>query len=67
MGCLQCRQPEPFQRQPAGISQNRSAQEASSRKAPHTIPFLNSSSGYFVPRQTMPSFQSVRTIDRSSV
>jgi hypothetical protein len=33
----------------------------------HTIPFRNSSSGYFVPRQTMPSFHSVCTIDRSSV
>ncbi len=33
----------------------------------HTIPFLNSSSGYFVPRHTMPSFQSVKNIDRSSV
>ncbi len=33
----------------------------------YTIPFLNSSSGYFVPRHTMPSFHSVKNIDRSSV
>ncbi len=33
----------------------------------HTIPFRNSSSAYFVPRQTIPSFQSVRNIERSSV
>ena len=28
-------------------------------RAPHTNPLRNSSSGYFVPRHTMPSFQSV--------
>jgi hypothetical protein len=33
----------------------------------HTIPFRSSSSGYFVPRQTMPSFHNVRIIERSSV
>ncbi len=33
----------------------------------HTIPLRNSSSGYFVPRHTIPSFHSVRIIDRSSV
>ena len=33
----------------------------------HTIPFRNSSSGYFVPRHVTPSFHSVRNIDRSSV
>ena len=33
----------------------------------HTIPLRNSSSGYFVPRHTIPSFHSVRNIDRSSV
>jgi len=33
----------------------------------HTIPLRNSSSRYFVPRQTIPSFHSVSTIDRSNV
>ena len=33
----------------------------------HTIPFRNSSSGYFVPRQTIPSFHSVTSMDFSSV
>jgi len=32
-----------------------------------TMPFLNSSSGYFVPRQTIPSLQSVRNMERSKV
>ena len=31
----------------------------------YTIPFLNSSSGYFVPRQVTPSFRRVRNIERS--
>jgi hypothetical protein len=34
---------------------------------PHTIPFRNSSSRYFVPRHTIPPFHSVSIIDRSSV
>src|ERR1022692_4660740 len=33
----------------------------------HTIPLRNSSRGYFVPRHTMPSFESVWTMERSSV
>lgn len=33
----------------------------------YTIPFRSSSSGYFVPRHTIPSFHSVSTIDRNSV
>jgi hypothetical protein len=33
----------------------------------HTIPFRNSSSGYFVPRHVMPSSHSVRIIECSSV
>lgn len=65
MGCLQFRQPELFQRQ--GSVRWIRVERARSAKAPHTIPFLSSSSGYFVPRQTMPPFQSVRIVDRSSV
>lgn len=38
-----------------------------SRDVFHTIPFLNSSSGYFVPRHTIPSCHKVRIIERSSV
>ena len=37
----------------------RRRQIAVSRKPHHTIPFLSSSSEYFVPRQTIPSFHSV--------
>ncbi len=33
----------------------------------HTAPLRSSSSGYFVPRQVTPSFQSVSPIDRNSV
>lgn len=36
-------------------------------RRPYTIPWRNSSSGYFVPRHTMPSFQRVINIERSSV
>jgi hypothetical protein len=34
---------------------------------PQTIPFRNSSSGYFVPRQVMPSSHRVKIIERSKV
>ena len=33
----------------------------------YTIPFLNSSRGYFVPRQMIPSFRRVWTMESSSV
>jgi hypothetical protein len=33
----------------------------------HTNPLRNSSSGYFVPRHTMPSFEKVWIMERSSV
>jgi len=33
----------------------------------HTIPLRNSSSGYFVPRHVMPSFERVWTMERTSV
>ena len=33
----------------------------------HTMPFRNSSSGYFVPRHSIPLFHRVRTIDLRSV
>ena len=33
----------------------------------HTIPFLNSSSGYLVPRQIMPSFHSAWNMESSKV
>jgi len=33
----------------------------------HTIPLRSSSRGYFVPRQTIPSFHRVRIIERNSV
>jgi len=33
----------------------------------HTIPLRNSSSGYLVPRHTMPSFENVWIIERNSV
>jgi hypothetical protein len=35
--------------------------------ATHTIPLRNSSSGYFVPRHSIPSFHNVRIIERKSV
>jgi len=35
--------------------------------ARYTIPFRSSSSGYLVPRHSIPSYQRVRTMDRSKV
>ena len=37
------------------------------RDLPHTIPLRNSSSGYFVPRHTMPPFQRVWNMERINV
>jgi hypothetical protein len=37
------------------------------RGFPYTIPLRNSSSGYFVPRHTIPSFQRVWNMERISV
>ena len=52
---------------PNWVFQMRPLRNCCARAHAYTIPFLNSSSGYFVPRHSMPSFHSVKNIDRSSV
>jgi len=56
--------------QTSGQCQQRSGPTCSvgaRRLLAHTMPFRNSSSGYFVPRHTIPSFHNVSTIERSNV
>jgi hypothetical protein len=57
----------PNQQSPQPMETTTTAMIRRSRTGVHTIPFLNSSRGYFVPRHVIPPFHRVRNIERSKV